>query len=80
MFYKKNLYSYLLFMKRLHPYISGYGWYTQGVGVAVFDFNYDPTKTYNPGHEFIFVWMDNPYGENKMYYLIEWESRVWSHP
>jgi len=24
--------------------------------------------------------MDNPYGENKMYYVIEWESRVWSHP
>jgi hypothetical protein len=42
--------------------------------------NYDPTKNYNPGHEFIFVWMDNPVGENKMYYLIEWESRVWSHP
>jgi len=62
-----------------YPYIHGYGWYTQGVGVAVFDLNYDPTKDYNPGNEFIFVWMDNPYGENKMYYLIEWESRVWSH-
>ena len=63
-----------------YPYISGYGWHTQGVGVAVFDLNYDPTKNYNPGNEFIFVWMDNPYGENKMYYVIEWESRVWSHP
>jgi hypothetical protein len=63
-----------------YPFIRGYGWYTQGVGVAVFDLNYDPTKDYNPGNEFIFVWMDNPVGENKMYYLIEWESRVWSHP
>jgi hypothetical protein len=63
-----------------YPFLSGYGWHTQGVGVAVFDLNYDPTKTYNPGHEFIFVWMDNPYGENKMYYVVEWESRVWSHP
>jgi hypothetical protein len=63
-----------------YPFIHGYGWYTQGVGVAVFDLNYDPTKDYNPGNEFIFVWMDNPYGENKMYYVIEWESRVWSHP
>jgi hypothetical protein len=62
-----------------HPFIKGYGWYTQGVGVAVFDLNYDPTKDYNPGNEFIFVWMDNPVGENKMYYVIEWESRVWSH-
>jgi len=33
-----------------------------------------------PGHKFIFVWMGNPVGEYKMYYLIEWESRVWSHP
>jgi hypothetical protein len=63
-----------------YPFISGYGWHTQGVEVAVFDLNYDPTKDYNPGHEFIFVWMDNPYGENKMYYVVEWESRVWSHP
>jgi len=64
-----------------YEYYDRYGWNTQGVGVAVFDLNYnsDP-KTYNPGHEFIFVWMDNPYGENKMYYVIEWESRVWSHP
>jgi|GEM_PF-3106483 hypothetical protein len=28
----------------------------------------------------IIIWMDNPYGENKMQYVIEWESRVWSHP
>jgi hypothetical protein len=41
--------------------------------------NRDPNSN-TPRHEFIFVWMDNPYGENKMYYVIEWESRVWSHP
>ncbi|MDT7892080.1 MAG: hypothetical protein RQ952_04985 [Thermoproteota archaeon] len=62
-----------------YPYISGYGWHTQGVGVTVFDLNRDPNSN-TPRHEFIFVWMDNPYGENKMYYVIEWESRVWSHP
>jgi hypothetical protein len=61
-----------------YPYINGYGWHTQGVGVAVFDLN-RATPADIPGHEFIFVWMDNPYGENKMYYVIEWESRVWSH-
>jgi hypothetical protein len=27
-----------------YPFIRGYGWYTQGVGVAVFDLNYDPNK------------------------------------
>ena len=75
--------QYPLCNRKLGPYYSyinhGYGWYTQGVGVAVFGLNYDPNRTYNPGHEFIFVWMNNPVGENKMQYVIEWESRVWSH-
>jgi hypothetical protein len=74
--------QYSSWERKLGPfylYISGYGWHTQGVGVAVFDLNRDPNSN-TPRHEFIFVWMDNPYGENKMYYVIEWESRVWSHP
>jgi hypothetical protein len=76
--------QYSSWERKLGPfylYISGYGWHTQGVGVAVFDLNreqYPITDT--PRQDFIFVWMDNPAGENRMYYVIEWESRVWSHP
>jgi|FaiFalFF_MnMetaG_3_1042247.scaffolds.fasta_scaffold04845_4 hypothetical protein len=30
----------------------------------------------NSRPDLIVAWIDNPVGENKMYYLIEWESRV----
>jgi len=46
---------------------------TQGAGIAAADLNS------NGRTEFMFVWIDNPSGDNYAYHRTEWEGRVNSH-
>lgn len=50
------------------------GDWTDGAGIATVDLNG------NGRTELIFLWVDDPYWDNYVYYRVEWEGREGSHP